>query len=841
MLYFLYRRPLDMKCSNCSTENIPTSSFCVKCGKLLRTVKHSSVTESKKPSEAGPAPVKKSQSPQLVTEGKDKEPAESSKKTPPSPEILKAKVTEPVASVKKPQPSRVESEIKVKKTEKKPASQPVPQKPIIKNNGQIKVKVNVKKRFLPTLAVLFIFICALIVWQVFFVNKIENIGEPSVLPPEDPSIGILYFSNTTGDSELNIWEKGITHGLIIELEQSRNVKILTADRLSQMWDRLKLSKAEDIDQQDFLRIASLAGVNHVLQGDFYLEGENFHINTELLNIRSKESILTVATDGAGESSIFDQIDAIGEKVRSVFTGLENTDNGQDHRLSAMTTTSAEAFKHFVRGRQLFFVNNIRSSLAALDQAVRVDPLFSLAVSARAEAYTTLEYWDKARKQSQAVQGQIAGISERYRYRLQGDFYRRSEKTHDIAFSIYNRLLELYPGDRTAITNLGLLFYDQRDWQNAEQQFKKNQNGKLNSWENTRGLCLTYIAQEKYSEADKVLSSYIRSASVSEETTILQTVLKILQGELKSAKDKAANFNSSGSGFKLTRIRGELAQLEGQHLEAESAYAEMLENDESIARLWGYYRLAQLYAYEGKFKESRDRLVAGVALAESLGELGWKYRFLLDLTVRYLQDRQPESALKEADRAWEIAVQGETADFPRQVLLYRGLALISLNRLDDARKTADELEALCKKGPDENRMRYFYRLAGEVLLAENNYSQAIDNFTKAIELLPAEGMPWSLKNDHAPFFYSMAIAYYLMGSTVEALATLDMINELTWGSLDQGEISALSLYMKGKIYEETGIKERAVDFFEMFINVWQNADPDILELTTARERLDLLTR
>jgi len=268
---------------------------------------------------------------------------------------------------------------------------------------------------------------------------------------------------------------------------------------------------------------------------------------------------------------------------------------------------------------------------------------------------------------------------------------------------------------------------------------------------------------------------------------------------------------------------------------------MLENDESIARLWGYYRLAQLYAYEGKFKESRDRLVAGVALAESLGELGWKYRFLLDLTVRYLQDRQPESALKEADRAWEIAVQGETADFPRQVLLYRGLALISLNRLDDARKTADELEALCKKGPDENRMRYFYRLAGEVLLAENNYSQAIDNFTKAIELLPAEGMPWSLKNDHAPFFYSMAIAYYLMGSTVEALATLDMINELTWGSLDQGEISALSLYMKGKIYEETGIKERAVDFFEMFINVWQNADPDILELTTARERLDLLTR
>lgn len=833
-----------MKCPNCNIENLPTSSFCVQCGKMLRSAtKGSEAAPEKSGKETSTAPS--SPAPLAVKPAvqKKKPKTQTPSPSPPSAPPPSAKSAAPVEKTPLPPSPPSEPPIeKVVKIKAKPAGQPPPpQKPAIKNNGQIKVKVNVKKRFLPLLAVLFLFVCALLVWQLLLVNKPQSKAEPVLVPLGDPSIGILYFSNKTGDSSLNIWEKGIAHGLIIKLEQSRRIKILAADRLNQMWDRLKLPKPDDIKQRDFLRMASLAGINHVLRGDFSHNGSAILINAELINISREGSILSVQTDGEGETSILDQLDEIGEKLRSVFTETENFSNGEDHRLSAISTTSVEAFKHYIRGRQLFFVNNMKSSLAALEQAIRVDPDFTLALSAQAAAYTALEYWDKARKLSQIVQSKIAGISERYRYRMQGDFYRRSEKTYDIAFSIYQRLLELYPEDRIAMNNLGWLYYDIRDWQKAEQYFKKNQNGKLNSWENTQGLCLTYIAQKKYSDADKVVNTFIRSASRTEETTVLQANLKLLQEDIKAAKDKAQTFASAAVGFKLVRLRGELAQLEDQHLAAEAAFTELLESDEPIARLWGHYRLAYLYAYEGRFNESRDRLIAGIDLAKSLGEQGWEYRFLLGLTNRYLQDRQPESALQETDKAWEIAVRGETADFPRQVLLYRGLALISLDRLDDARKVADELEILCKKGPDENRMRFFYRLAGEILLAENNYSQAVNNFTKAIELLPEEGMPWLQQNDHAAFYYSLAIAYYLMGSTVEALATLDTINELTWGRLDQGEIIGLSRYMKGKIYEETGINERAADFFEMFISGWRNADPEIPELGTAYERLGLLSR
>jgi len=43
-------------------------------------------------------------------------------------------------------------------------------------------------------------------------------------------------------------------------------------------------------------------------------------------------------------------------------------------------------------------------------------------------------------------------------------------------------------------------------------------------------------------------------------------------------------------------------------------------------------------------------------------------------------------------------------------------------------------------------------------------------------------------------------------------------------------------MLGKIYEEKGLKGKAIKHYEKFLDLWKNADPGIAEVGDAKKRL-----
>jgi hypothetical protein len=43
-------------------------------------------------------------------------------------------------------------------------------------------------------------------------------------------------------------------------------------------------------------------------------------------------------------------------------------------------------------------------------------------------------------------------------------------------------------------------------------------------------------------------------------------------------------------------------------------------------------------------------------------------------------------------------------------------------------------------------------------------------------------------------------------------------------------------MRGKIYEETGWKNKAIEHYEKFLDLWKDADSGIAEVDDARKRL-----
>jgi tetratricopeptide (TPR) repeat protein len=119
------------------------------------------------------------------------------------------------------------------------------------------------------------------------------------------------------------------------------------------------------------------------------------------------------------------------------------------------------------------------------------------------------------------------------------------------------------------------------------------------------------------------------------------------------------------------------------------------------------------------------------------------------------------------------------------------------------------------------------------LEENNIEDAVAYFEKAISLLPFQYDPEG--NEHAPFYFSLAFAFYRAGDYESARKWYEKIFNLTSGRIHYGDIYAKSFFMLGKIYEQSGWIGKAIESYGKFLDLWKNADPDISDVADANLR------
>jgi tetratricopeptide (TPR) repeat protein len=120
--------------------------------------------------------------------------------------------------------------------------------------------------------------------------------------------------------------------------------------------------------------------------------------------------------------------------------------------------------------------------------------------------------------------------------------------------------------------------------------------------------------------------------------------------------------------------------------------------------------------------------------------------------------------------------------------------------------------------------------GMIELEKNNYSKAIEFFKKELPLLSATS------SSRLPHAYSTGLAYYRAGDLENARREYERIVSLTSGRQAFGDLYAKSFYMLGKIYEQQDNKDKAIENYEKFLELWKDADPGFAEVEDARKRL-----
>ena len=709
-----------------------------------------------------------------------------------------------------------------------PTTSKVIPKAIPSTSREITVSFQPKRLLIPALAVVSVAVVVLVLLLIIPGKK------SAPIPTDKPSLAVIYFENHSGNEDLENWRSGLSEMLITDLSQSKFLHILSGDRIYSLLDDLGLIEKDKFSTDDLLRIASRGGVSHILRGNFIEAGEQFIINASLMKGDTAEVISSIQEKGLGESSISDSVDRITTRIKSdLDLTKDQVSEDIDRELSQITTQSPEAYKLYAEGRRIFYTGDERASIPYFERAIAADADFALAYRSLAMAYNNLGFLPMREKYTEKAMELSGRLPERDRYLIEGTYFTNSENTYDRAIPVYKKALELYPDDTTINHNLALIYYGMDEYDNAILYYERAVKAKT-------------IFAGTYTQLANALRT---TGEMDKALAVLETGLKITTNKSSINRGMALHFLFMGEeeralaaveqallenpeDFLPYSTRGRIYLIQGKFKEAEEDYWLLMGKTEPGLRYNGLNGLIDLSLRQGQFESAKNFLLRGITLATGTNVLWPEAEWRLTLAHIHIRAGDFDEALKETQKAYQVAVEADEPYLQRRAKHIEGLAHVYNNDLAQAELTARELKNLIDEGNYKNTTQLDH-LQGEIDLKKGNYVQAIDAFQKAISL--------EFCQSNALYSTSLAQAYDLAGQTKKAQEEYIRILDLRTGIKGFGDLISKSHLMLGVILKAQGQNEAAIQNFEKFLDLWKDADPDLPEKAEAQKHLASLEK
>ena len=416
------------------------------------------------------------------------------------------------------------------------------------------------------------------------------------------------------------------------------------------------------------------------------------------------------------------------------SGTESAKTGK----IAVTTSSEEARKEYLAGRDLQEKLRITDSIQHYDKAISLDPNFALAELNRANVSPTAkEFFDHLKKAvtlaSKASDGERMLIEA-------ADAGANANPTKQK--EILEKLVAAYPNDERAHFNLGGYYFGQQDYTQAIHHYKK----------------ATEIAPD-YSTAFNILGyAYRQNEAYSDAENAFKKYIELIPNDPNPYDSYA-----------------ELLLKMGRFDEAITQYNKALAIDANFIN--SHFGIAAALAYQGKASDAQAELQKITNKARSDGE---RRTALFGQMVVAADTGKLDQALSEVDKQYELGQK--TNDIPAMAgdLQLKGNVLLEMGRYDDARKAYEDAlkmtndsnlsqeikdntalfhhynlarVAIAKKdlaaakteteafrkgseaAKNQNQLKQAHELAGRIALEEKNYDAAITELTAANQQNP----------------------------------------------------------------------------------------------------------
>jgi serine/threonine protein kinase/Flp pilus assembly protein TadD len=291
------------------------------------------------------------------------------------------------------------------------------------------------------------------------------------------TIAVLPFESLSDDKGDTYFADGVQDEILSNLAKLSQLKVIS--RTSVMTYRAG-------GDRDLRSIAGILGVAKVVEGTVRKDGNRTRITVRLVDARTDVTIWSETYDRDLKDIFTIQSEVaqmIARKLTATMLPVEKK------RIEAKPTENLEAYDRYLRAKQFityadvnalfgYYDRHLIDAIALLEQAIRLDPKFTLAYCASAKANAALcfrydstlarrAFGDEAVKQALRLQPELPEVHLAYAYHLYG-VYRDYEQAR-VQIAIARRGL---PNDVEAIVAAAWLDRRQGRWEEAIRGFNE---------------------------------------------------------------------------------------------------------------------------------------------------------------------------------------------------------------------------------------------------------------------------------------------------------------------------------------------------------------------------------
>ncbi len=209
--------------------------------------------------------------------------------------------------------------------------------------------------------------------------------------PTEKSIAVLPFENISANKDDAYFADGVQDEILNNLAKIAQLKVIS---------RTSVMQYRADTKRDLRQIATALGVANVLEGTVRRDGNRVRVSTELINANNDNTVWADSYD-RDLTDIFAIQSEVAQTIANKLTARLSPE--EKKWIEVRPTDNLEAYDLYLRAKELIgnaevslFLANVekplRDAISFLEEAVRLDPKFTLAYCKCAEAHDLIYFY-----------------------------------------------------------------------------------------------------------------------------------------------------------------------------------------------------------------------------------------------------------------------------------------------------------------------------------------------------------------------------------------------------------------------------------------------------------------
>jgi len=662
-------------------------------------------------------------------------------------------------------------------------------------------------------------------------------------PDISPSVVAVFPFSIRGSPEFAHLGDGMVSLLGIKLDGAGDLRSVDSRALLS-----HVSRTGEVgdDVQRAAGTAARFGAGLFVMGDVVEAGGRLQVAASLYDTADWNR--AVAEASAEGEDAFVLVDAVATQL---LAGVEGGPGARVRKIAAVTTSSHPAFRAYLEGEAAFRVFDFESAFGAFQRAVQLDTLYAMAYYRLSVAAEWLTRSDDARLAAERAFRHASRLPERDRQLLLAFLaWRRGE--HEEAERVYRAIVGTYPTDVEAWFQLGeVLFHANplhgRPFDEAREPFE--QVLALEPRDMAALLHLSRLAaqQGRLGDLDSLSERYMAVNPVSDRTVEIESLRVLTEGN-PTRMDSLFGVYAGLSDLQLSQVAWNGCMYANDRIGCEKAAGLLTNRGRFTAEVWTVGHSMRAYSMI-----ARGRIGQAMAEADSIATYDpmaasqvRAYLHLVPLVpttpdelrglARDVESHDPASHVASGNPSFFFSVPESRYGLARLYLI--GALAAETGDTVTAGAFAERLLAAGESGEASSiRSDLAAGLRAHAASSAGRRNEALrelesiggHSFYQLAMASPYDGLVRER--------YARGVALHEAGRGEEALGWLAHLAEI--GAAEIAFVPAATL-LQAEIYESLGRNADAAREYAAFIEMWQDADPELQpvveEARRARRRL-----